>query len=110
MSSIDMFSLTTTARSVQPGSDQDPDFTAFWRLYPRKDGKGAARRSWCAALRIVTADTILAGLAAYRFDPSPRFRPLPSTWLNGERWIVEDDGFDPVLRAAGLSQEDFRDE
>ncbi|HXG03249.1 MAG TPA: hypothetical protein VNO23_07570, partial [Candidatus Binatia bacterium] len=36
---------------VQPGSDQDPDFAAFWDAYPRKVGKPSACRAWKKAIK-----------------------------------------------------------
>ncbi len=89
--------------------DADPDFEAFWQRYPRRDSKGHARKAWATAVRKAPPDDILAGLDRYRFSETPRFQPLPATWLNGERWLSEsgDDGFDPVLRAVGLTPEDF---
>lgn len=99
------------ARDLGPksGSDDDPDFVAFWDGYPRKDDKGHARKAWIKARRTTPAATILAGLRGYPFSESPRFVPLPATWLNGERWLAaaETDMFDPVLRAVGLTPEDF---
>lgn len=91
------------------GSDDDPDFVAFWDGYPRKDDKGHARKAWLKARRTTSAAAILAGLHGYPFSESPRFVPLPATWLNGERWLAaaEADMFDPVLRAVGLTPEDF---
>jgi hypothetical protein len=93
----------------QVASDADPDFAAFWAAYPRKDSKGHARRAWAKAVKIASVSEILAGLDRYRFDENPRYRPLPATWLNGERWLQADeaDTFDPVLRAVGLKPEDF---
>jgi hypothetical protein len=91
------------------GSDDDPDFAAFWDRYPRKDDKGHARKAWIKARRTTPAAAILTGLSAYPFSESPRYQPLPATWLNGERWLAaaEADMFDPVLRAAGLTPADF---
>lgn len=90
-------------------SDDDPDFAEFWRAYPRKDDKGHARRAWLKARKIAAPAQIIAGCHAYRFNENPRFVPLPATWLNGERWLQaqDDDGFDPVLRAVGLTPDDF---
>ena len=83
-------------------------FDEFWKRYPRKDDIGHARKAWARAVRKSPAADILAGLERYRFSEIQRYQPLPATWLNGERWLspAEDD-FDPVLRAVGLSPEDF---
>lgn len=87
-------------------SDDDPEFSAFWAIYPRKDDKGHARKAWISAIRKAAATAIIAGCRGYQFSESPRFVPLPATWLNGERWLqaADDDGLDPVLRASGVTQ------
>lgn len=71
-------------------------FDDFWKLYPRKQGKGTARKAWGKALKLATPEEIISGLESqlgylqsqYR-GPSEDFRPHPSTWLNGERWADE---------------------
>ncbi|MDE3023487.1 MAG: YdaU family protein [Pseudomonadota bacterium] len=80
----------------------DPDFERFWAGFPRKVGKGQARRAWQAAIRKAEPDAIIAAMLAQRFDPRERFQPHPTTWLNGERWLDQQQTGDPVLRAAGL--------
>ena len=70
----------------QRGRDDDPEFSAFWAAYPRKDDKGHARKAWAAAVKRAQPPVILAGLTAYRFSPDIQYIPLPATWLNGERW------------------------
>lgn len=86
----------------------DDGFEAFWQRYPRRDSKGHARKAWVTATRKAPPGEILAGLERYPFSENPKYQPLPATWLNGERWLTEgDDGFDPVLRAVGLTPEDF---
>jgi uncharacterized protein DUF1376 len=82
-------------------------FSDFWQKYPRKVAKGRARRAWDAAIRKTPPESILAALEVAAFDANPRFVPHPATWLAGERWADEVDTFDPVLRAAGLSEADF---
>lgn len=89
-----------------PGSDSDPDFVAFWEAYPRKDDKGHARNAWKTAICSAKPAEIVAGCRGYRFDPNPKYQPLPATWLRGERWLqaADSDGMDPVLKAAGVTQ------
>lgn len=89
------------------GAEDGCDFEAFWSAYPRKVGKGQARRAFAAAIRKATISAILDALARAEFSPDPRYQPHPATWLNGERWLDQTDTFDPVLRAAGLTPEDF---
>jgi hypothetical protein len=88
---------TKRARGT-PGDSFDP----WWDQYPRKVGKGQARRAYAAALKKVGADKLLTAVIAYPFDLSrPEFIPHASTWLNGERWADEIDTRDPVLVAVG---------
>ena len=81
-------------QSQEPISSSSPDdgFNEFWDLYPRKVGKGAARKAWRAALRKSSREDILAGVTLYailRRDQDPQFTAHPATWLNGERWVDE---------------------
>ncbi len=66
-------------------------FNEFWSVYPRKVGKGAARRAWVTAIKNgAEAEQVI--LAAKLFASEPRelkFTPHPATWLNGERWLDE---------------------
>jgi hypothetical protein len=71
-------------------------FAAFWKVYPLKTSKGAARKAWLKAVKAAgDPDRIVQG--AYRFSLDPNrvdeFTPYPATWLNGERW--EDDPLPP---------------
>ena len=97
-------SLSKSSKPESAGSD-DPGFEAFWSAYPRREGKGQARRAWGAAVRKVTPEAILAGLSRATFSNDPKFRPLPATWLNGERWLdqqpTSDAPPDPTNPQAG---------
>lgn len=63
-------------------------FDEFWSVYPRKVGKGHARKAWEKAIQKTSPTTIIAGATKYRDDRhrDPQFTAHPSTWLNGERW------------------------
>ena len=64
-------------------------FDAFWAAYPKRKDKGHARTAWVKAVRKADAETITAAAARFAADPNlpePQFIPMPSTWLNGERW------------------------
>lgn len=63
------------------------DFDSFWQQYPKKVGKGAAKTAYGRALKKVSHDEIMAGLA--RYNPDPKFTCNPSTWLSQERWTDE---------------------
>lgn len=93
-------------RKQKPEHDeQEREFEQFWRVYPRKVGKGQARRAWTQALQKAPKDVIIKALSEQKFDPKVRFQPHPATWLNGERWLDETNHEDPVLRAAGVIPE-----
>lgn len=62
--------------------------------YPRREGKGQARRAYRTARKLVDADTIMEGVAASAADWRSSGRsmdkiPHAATWLNGERWTDE---------------------
>lgn len=64
-------------------------FEQFWRTYPRRIGKGAARKSFEKAMKLATFEEIMAGLQrqlAYYASREQQFIPHPTTWLNQERW------------------------
>lgn len=71
-------------------------FDRFWEAYPRKVGKGAARKAFDRAVpKLKSADrepllTLLTALDRVRptWD-DPDFIPHASTWLNEERWDDE---------------------
>ena len=68
----------------------DPEFVEFWMHYPRKVGKPRALKAFRSARRRAQHATILAGLRAYAFSGDPTFVPHPSTWLNDDRWEIEE--------------------
>lgn len=70
-----------------------PDtFDAFWQAYPRKVGKGEARKAYRNALKRATAEQILAGAQRYAASkPDPQFTKHPGPWLNADRWLDEPD-------------------
>lgn len=67
-------------------------FDEFWSAYPRKTGKGAARRAWMRS-----KPPLSACLFAIRWQLRDKawlkdggaFIPHPSTWINSERWLDE---------------------
>ena len=76
----------------------DFGFEQFWKVCPRKAGKGAARTAWVRACRKADPPTILAGLERAKLgwrDVEPQFIPHPATWLNQERWLDEPPGNGP---------------
>lgn len=82
---------TSNEVSVRAKPDT-PEFEAIWKAYPRKVGKGAARKAWAKARKVASFEEIASGLAAFVASSTgteQRFIPHPSTWLNEERWNDE---------------------
>lgn len=75
--------------------ENDPDrFQEFWRAYPRRVGKGTARKAWDKALCKATAQVMIDAakqFAVWQKHTEARWIPHPATWLNGERWDDEPD-------------------
>lgn len=71
------------------------DFEEFWKVYPRREGKGAAFRSW-QRLNLdqkrrayVALKKQLPSLTAKLNDPRDNYCPFPATWLNQGRFDDE---------------------
>jgi hypothetical protein len=70
-------------------------FDRFWHAYPRKIGKGAARKAW---KKLKPDEALLTQMLAaieqqrdsiqWNRDDG-QYIPLPSTWLKQERWEDE---------------------
>lgn len=92
---LDLFGFTTTRTNNKPTTVQDQAFEDFWSVYPRRNGKGAARKAFLAqTARGVSAAEIVVAAGAYaqrcrQIGKEAQFIPYPATWLNQERW--EDD-------------------
>jgi len=79
--------------SETPASTDDA-FSEFYAKYPRKVGKGQARKAYARALKIARHDDIMYGLAQQmpKLEATEKqFIAHPATWLNGERWDDEPD-------------------
>ena len=75
-------------------SELDSRFDDFWEEYPRKEGKKAARTAWKNHKH--RAEEIIADVRKrkqFHYVWRDGFVPLPTSYLNGERWddeITED--------------------
>jgi hypothetical protein len=65
-------------------------FDEFWLVYPRRDGKPAARTAWATATKSTPPAAILAGLerwvAYWEARNQPEFTPWAQKWLRQEQW------------------------
>jgi len=72
---------------------EENDFDRFWKVYPRKIGKGQARKAWkqMDGLR-PPVDVLIAAVSAQSGSEQWeewKYIPHPATWLRGERWDDE---------------------
>ena len=75
------------------GDSDETEFAEWYAEYPRKEGKGEAKRAYKTARKKAAAQTIMAGLRRQLPELKQRERqyiPHPATWLNGERWLDDD--------------------
>lgn len=96
----------TSSSASRPTGD-DPAFARFWEAYPRKVGKGEARKAWVKVVKSgVDLELVIAGAVRYRDDPMRRrkdieFTKHPGPWLNAERWTDQLNGNDLSPVATG---------
>ena len=82
----------TTKNTIEKNTipeELTPAFDEFYEVYPRRVGRGAARRAFDKALKVAEAAEIIAGARRLADDPNlpeTRFIPYPATWLNREGW------------------------
>ena len=64
-------------------------FDKFWKIYPRKIGKGKAKDAFNKAVLKTTLLTIMDAVSEYAqsvHGKDAKFIPHAATWLNQERW------------------------
>lgn len=90
-------------RVVPISQKADAGFERWWTIYPRREGKQAARKSFDKALRAVDLDRLCAGAERYARHvkySDRRYIKQPTTWLNQGCW---DDELGAPPRAAASS-------
>lgn len=70
------------------------EFDEFWKVYPRKIGKEAARKAWEKAKGKPAVGDILVAIEQQKQSEQwkkdgGQFIPHPATWLNQGRWADE---------------------
>ncbi len=93
------YRLTADGPAKPPCGTKDEYFAIWWKVYPRKVGKKAARASWNRAIKTIAVErNCLVGLAvkdlqeaveafaASTLGKDPQFCPHPTTWLNAGRY------------------------
>ena len=79
----------------------DPNFQAFWKVYPRRVGKASAFAKWRLAVREVEPQLLIAAatsFAASMKGTEPQFIPYPEKWLAHGRW--QDEAPEPAKEDA----------
>lgn len=81
----------------------DEQFEIFWRAFPRRIGKGAARKAFDRAIRKTSLPVMLHAIEEY-VEHKPGWQDFchPATWLNAERWSDEWDTPRPMSTGHGL--------
>jgi uncharacterized protein YdaU (DUF1376 family) len=97
---VSFASLTPSARAAPrrrvglSKTEIDEQFEIWWDNYPRKVGRGDARKAYERALPKVEwdAERLLTPMLLAQFDKRDgcKFVPHGSTWLNSERWLDGD--------------------
>lgn len=67
----------------------DKHFESFWSNYPRKIGKGQAKKAFRSALKRENIKEIAAGFGSFLESckgKDSQYIPHAATWLNGDRW------------------------
>ena len=67
-------------------------FDNLWKIYPKKVGKGTAKKAFAKATTKATPDQIEHALSVFVRawgNQDKKFMPHLATWLNGERWEDE---------------------
>lgn len=82
---------TSVSNNITPKM-KPSQFDTFWEEYPRKVGKGDARKAFDKATKKTDFDTLMEGVRKYTeiaVSMDTSFIPYPARWLNGERWQDE---------------------
>jgi len=88
----------------------EADFANFWAVYPRKDGKQAAKAEWMRlrpdddTQRAIAADLERRRQSAQWLKDGGQFIPHARTYLHQRRW---EDGFEERPRLADKTIETF---
>jgi len=80
----------------------DIPFDDFWSKYPRRQDKKKAKKKW-ESLPKKTKVVIMADIETRFVGVEKQFTPLPTTYMNGERW--EDEKLEPLKKMPRTNQE-----
>lgn len=69
---------------------QDAQWQAFYDAYPRHIGKAEGKTVFLRKLKSFSFEEIMSGLSRYPFSEEKQYIPYPATWLNKERFVIEE--------------------
>lgn len=73
--------------SKSQSEESDASFESWWREYPRRVGKGAAKVAYeKAILKGLSDQELLEAIRRQAWSLELQYIPHPATWLNQERW------------------------
>jgi len=67
-------------------------FPDFWASYPRRDDRAKAEKAWVTHGCDGIADAVIKGAVRYaseKVGSEKKYIALPTSWLNGKRWMDE---------------------
>lgn len=88
------------------------DFEEFWRTYPRKVGKAAAKAKYLIAIKKITHSEIIEKTMKFAqsvTEKETEFIPHPATWLHQERFFDEIPPKNPIGKTNGNHNKSLRE-
>ena len=90
---LQIINTDTVEGAVAVVVDKEFEFNKFWQLYPRKQSKASALKSW-NKVKPLEYDKIFESLPVFIKSEqwtksNGEFIPYPATWLNQQRWNDE---------------------
>ncbi len=68
-------------------------FEEFWKICPKKTGKGAAEKAWIKAISLADPNILISRMMRYAQacrGKDQAYIKTPGPWLNEKRWLDED--------------------
>lgn len=95
---------TNQGETADKSATYSQGFDGWWKVYPRRVGKGEAFKAWKkGATSALTRTAIMKATAELaRVTKDVKFVPNPATWLNQRRW--EDDQSHSAAAGRGSKQ------
>ena len=86
---LDQIRSDDLSSTADAEDDTENAFNDWYKNYPRKEGKGQARKAFKTAIKKTDLETLKTGLDKYLKTvegKEKQYIAMPATWLNGERW------------------------